>query len=197
MNARLVIFAAVLCASPFAQAQEDNGIINDTQQVFYDVSASSFSKLGKRMKKAAPPGQNGKTKIGETASKWKLSIETTKSQGHCETANVVVTLTSTTTAPRWLEYNDASLHEQKAWDAFQEGLREHANGHIDIGLETVAEMRKSLLEVPPATTCEALKAQMQIYVDGAKAKFDLAHADYDKETKHGKRQGAILRKQIE
>jgi len=84
-----------------------------------------------------------------------------------------------------------------AWDAFQEGLREHANGHIDIGLETVAEMRKSLLEVPPATTCEALKAQMQIYVDGAKAKFDLAHADYDKETKHGKRQGAVLRKQIE
>lgn len=87
--------------------------------------------------------------------------------------------------------------EKKSWDKFLDGLNTHADGHIDIHLETVAAIRSAILSVSSAQNCGELKAEMGAAASAAEAKFSKAHAKYDRETQDGRKQGAILKKQLE
>ena len=196
----LKAISLLLLTIPGASADErtvPEGIELNATIEYYDVSAPSFAKLAKRIKAAAPPDENGKTSVSSTQSTWKVGISTTTLPVQCRTESVTMKLNVVTTMPRWLEFDKAPHLEQDAWEKYQAGLRAHADGHIDIDVNTVSAIRDAILSVPSAANCDVLKSAMAQEASNAEASFTKAHANYDKETKDGRSQGALLEKQLD
>lgn len=72
-----------------------------------EVSAPSFAKLAKRLKKSGPKNKDGKVSISDTQADWKVGIETRTPPNLCETTNVTIKLNVVTTLPNWVEYDKA------------------------------------------------------------------------------------------
>jgi len=195
----IAILFAIFAGPCYGQTDEialPEGITLNSTIDYYDVSAPSFAKLGKRLKSAAPVRDDGKVTVSDTTSSWKVGIETITEPGLCTTEDVVMTLNTITSAPRWIEFESAPYEEQKAWKAFEAGLQAHADGHISIDVQTITAIREALLSVQPGTSCAILKTEMSMRAQEVEARFSKAHKKYDRETKDGRKQGAVLKKQL-
>jgi predicted secreted Zn-dependent protease len=58
--------------------------------------------------------------------------------------NLTVTANINVSTPNWVGYKDASASEQKSWDSFIAGLKNHEEGHVGIDIAAAGEMQSTM-----------------------------------------------------
>jgi predicted secreted Zn-dependent protease len=119
---------------------------------------------------------------------WKLLPQST-ADGRCRTAEVRIDLRGEMLLPRLL---GGSRAQQERFDDYLTRLREHELGHFEIGREAARELEKSLYGLKPARSCAQLQSAARD--EGARLlrKYEALGDAYDRQTEHGRTQGAWL-----
>ena len=152
--------------------------------LFYDVQGSDFETL------LAALNANGGF---HAKAEWKLAYTyVPKRAGRACSANPVSTqLDLSMTMPRWTPPPGASPALFARWQRYTAALRKHEEGHLQIGRDFEDSLKRSLTVINER--CEQLEARVKGIFDLLLEKHRKLDADYDRETAHGRTQGAEFR----
>jgi predicted secreted Zn-dependent protease len=94
--------------------------------------------------------------------------------------------------PRWTDYAKGPAALKKKWGAYMQALRQHENGHKDIGVKTAVEIERSIAELEPAQTCDDLAETANALGRRIISEYAAAEREYDAQTDFGEAQGAVF-----
>jgi len=98
--------------------------------------------------------------------------------------DVLVTVETRITMPRWSSYETAPEAEQSEWDRFCSALRAHEQGHIDLVVEHLHDIDERLVG-------KSASAAQQVWAKALDS-LESANSAYDQETDHGRNEGAVI-----
>lgn len=180
----LACLALLACAGARAEVSEN---LNTT---YYEVSVQPGRPLAPQIHAATPIREGGRTFFGHTD--WNVQWRWTwdrDSAGTCRFTRVTVTLRSTITLPR---LRGASAQQAAAFERFLPALREHENGHQRTAQEAARAIDSELRNFPAQRDCATLEAQANALGERLLERYRDKERQYDRDTGHGKTQGAWL-----
>lgn len=159
------------------------------QIAYYDVSGNSAAELRQQMN-AKGPLDGGKRFDAHTEwhVKWNYRYRPTASG--CELASVNVSLSGTILMPRWVYANDVSNTLIEKWDRYLAALRLHEEGHYAHGASAAKEMEALGESFHGSGDCPAMVSEFNTRAQGIIDKYKAQDVAYDRETDHGRTQGA-------
>ncbi len=159
----------------------------------YEISGGTPEKLLKEMQSKGPL-DDGAGQRFFARTKWyvKWRFDYDDSAEFCRAKDIRTDLKITYQMPTWPDKSEASPGLINYWNGFMANLAEHEIGHGDIGRKTETQINKTLSDYGgDHDSCrdlgKALNAIAHDIIDSS-----TLDADYDKETQHGKTQGAFF-----
>lgn len=157
---------------------------------YYTAEPRWYQSLASAMLGASPVRENGKSYLGHTTWTVKWDMDWTQlGNGQCAINRVRTHLHSVVTLPQAV-LSDAQ--EQSRFDTFLAALRAHELDHVSFARDAAREIDQRIQRLPPMPSCDQLETAAnelgQMQLSEARQR-DLA---YDRETGHGKTQGAVL-----
>ena len=189
----LLIVFAIACASATGPPRNPAfdkfppGISGHTSLIYYDVHGSTFAEvfadLGREGSK-----RFGSTYVGETRSpmRWQWRLDQT-GISYCTIREVMITVNSEITLPRWTAPEDAEPGLADEWKRFIGALEIHEAGHKDISARAAREIVRKLNGMTESCASIGFRANevARSIVDRASQE----QRDYDTATRHGMTQG--------
>ncbi len=131
---------------------------------------------------------------GQTALSFEQVAELVAGADGCRLRHLRTTLVVTVTLPQ-LEGRSArrSAAFERAWEQAVEGLRVHEDGHVDIGIDGAKTSHERLVAAGPFATCRDAKRALMREELRFRHRQDVLHERYDRRTRSGARQGAVVR----
>lgn len=112
-----------------------------------------------------------------------------EASGRCRITEVTTRLFTEVQLP---ELRGASAQHQAAFDRYVQALSRHEQGHVQLGRDAAQAIDRAITALPEASDC----ATLQRAADALGHRLLREHAerekDYDRTTRHGATQGAIL-----
>ena len=152
---------------------------------YYEVRGVDFNAvLGSMM--------SGRQYAGRTD--WLLSYQSQPrmAAGACKAESVTTKLTLSMTLPHWSPPPGAAGDLAGRWERFMSALRLHEDGHVQNARNIESAVKRALLALS-STDCGALDSAMRARFDQLLEQGRAADRDYDRQTDHGKTQGAVFR----
>lgn len=188
-----VLFFAPQAA--LAQDAAPEGVVLREEIKRYGFEASRLGNAGRELMKATPVLIDGEPQAGNVRGAWSLRLSPDATADSCRVEDVEITLTSTLTLPDWTNIDRLDDDAQAEWERYIAALRIYMDGHVELNVAMVSEIRETLLAMPAEATCSALQDNAGQAVAAIEADYDDRRAGYDRETRNGKTLGAVLRKQ--
>jgi len=173
--------AASFLLPPSARAVEYEGPV----YTYYDV----FGTPAEIVQQMKMKGRDGA--FGYTEYHIDYRFSSAQSPQGCGVTAATVTLHVSILLPRLV--GEVSPDLQRSWDAFEPNLRVHEAGHEAIGMTGAKEVETALLAVGGQPNCAATRAAAKAAADAIFAELGNRDQSYDKQTEHGKTQGAVFR----
>ena len=165
---------------------------NDVSVVYYDISARTGTQLVHEMEAKGPVGPDGKRYPAYTRWHVAWDYQYRSGPGACKITDFTAKLEGTMTLPRWIDSESAPKSLVRSWQAMVAALRIHENGHYAHGIEAAREIGALPDSIRPAADCATLEKQINGRAQAIMDKYAALDAEYDRETRHGQTQGAIL-----
>lgn len=176
-------FAVVMAlAAPAAHAQ-------NAQIAYYDIVGNNANELRRQMD-AKGPLDGGKRYDAHTEWNIKWNYRYRPTASGCELADVTVSLSGTILLPRWVDANGASDALVQKWDRYVAALRLHEDGHYAHGEGAAQEIEALAKSFHGSGDCPAMTSEFKDQVRAIIAKYKALDVEYDRETDHGRAQGA-------
>jgi predicted secreted Zn-dependent protease len=181
----LLVFATLACAGG-ARAEVHETLDTD----HYEARVQPGHSLALALNEASPfrPGNQ----VFHSATAWTLDWNVrpqATSDGRCRSADVRVDLKGEMMLPRLL---GGSAQQQDRFESYLTRLREHELGHFEIGREAARELEKELYALRPARSCAELPSSARAHSERLLPKYEARGDAYDRQTQHGRTQGAWL-----
>ena len=164
----------------------------DVRIVYYDIHGRTVRDLFNEMQAKGPADSSGSRFPAYTRWRvsWNFRYESTP--GSCKLTELNASVEGTTTLPHWVEGDAASTPLKKEWQDFIAALRVHESGHYAHGVEAAAEVQGIEPSIQPASDCPDLTRQVTHRAESILEKYRAIDAQYDRDTNHGQKQGAVL-----
>jgi predicted secreted Zn-dependent protease len=179
---------ALLAASAASAPARAAGL----QVVYYDISGRTAKDLFDQMQTRAPEDRFGQRFPAYTEWRvtWNFRYESTPES--CRLTELNASVEAKMTLPRWVDAGSAPASLLEEWQHYVGALRIHENGHYAHGVEAAREVQALEGSIPPAGDCAALTRQVTERAQAIMEKFRALDAQYDRDTNHGQKQGAVL-----
>jgi predicted secreted Zn-dependent protease len=130
----------------------------------------------------------------DSVTNWSLSwsMRYNRSGDGCALASARIDLAVTEVLPELTQPDGLDPDVAARWQSFIGGLRTHEDGHVQRERSGAADLKTAFLQVEPQATCSALGAQLNRLGEDAINRMKLADAAWDRETGHGRLQGATF-----
>lgn len=180
--------ALLIALGAIASARAD-----DVRIVYYDISGHTIRDLVEQMQAKGP---FDKSSGGRSAAytewrvPWNFRYESTPRS--CKLTELNASAEGTMTLPHWVDGGTAPASRMKEWRHFVAALRVHENGHYAHGVQAAEEVRALAGSIQPAADCDDLTRQVTNRAEAILEKYRAVDAKYDRDTKHGQAQGAVL-----
>jgi predicted secreted Zn-dependent protease len=189
-----IVLAAILTLALIGPAAAQIGeITHDKTIQHYDFNASTLGAARKNAFAASTIEENGRTFMGYTWSNWTWNIKWKQSGGLCRVTRADIEVDTTVTLPRWANVNRASVKARDEWIRYAAAIEGHEQGHVEINLAAMRDLKAGLLALEPRRSCKALLSAGRTFSDANNAAVGRRHTEYDRTTRHGATQGAKLR----
>jgi predicted secreted Zn-dependent protease len=177
----LALFAA---APAFADRNEFN--ID-----YFTVTGATSRELAADIDAKSPVGENGLRSDGYTRWTIDWTFVMTPGPTGCSADQIAVNLDIRMTLPRWYPPRSADEALVGRWNHYVAALRLHEDGHRYRSESTARVVRRALLAERHASDCHTLETRLNSRANGLLADLRQRQEDYDRETAHGRTQGAI------
>jgi predicted secreted Zn-dependent protease len=155
---------------------------------YYTITGATGQQLRQQMDQRGPVS-DGKRWAGLTEQQYRWEVRYTTAPNRCAVQSVTISVQTTITLPRWEPPPAASPELRQEWIRFINALALHEDGHRQIGLTGIRQLREQARALSPAPACQALSAALE---QAAKETSDWIRREnirYDQETDHGRTQG--------
>lgn len=161
----------------------------DPQIAYYDVTGNDAQALRQQMS-AKGPLDHGKRFDAHTDWYVKWGYRYRPTATGCEFISVDVSVTGTILLPRWSHTDRASSALVQKWDRYLAALRLHEEGHYDHGADAAKEIEALAKSFHDSGDCKAMVAAFNEQARSIIEKYNALDVAYDRETDHGRAQGA-------
>jgi predicted secreted Zn-dependent protease len=110
----------------------------------------------------------------------------------CEVESGTITLTMTMTLPALSPTAVVAPDVQNTWTTFISNTITHEDGHVRLNYQGVSDFRRDLGNALPALDCTTLKPRLNDLFTQATGTIRQLNIDYDAQTQHGAKQGAVF-----
>lgn len=179
--------AAVLLAVAWTAVRAD-----DASLVYYDVAGHTAAKLRHELDAKGPPDSAGHRFDGQTLWRVNWSYRYAPDGHGCRFTRMSTSLTGTIVLPRWTDADQASSSLVSQWDQYLVALRRHEDGHYAHGVaarDAIQALGESF-HIPG--DCTEIARIFNGEANALLARYASQDVDYDRDTDHGKNQGATF-----
>lgn len=170
-----------LMAAPLLYESED----------YYDIEGHSAQQLREQMNNVRPMEHGQRfDAYTEWYVKWHFDFQNT-AQG-CELTESKVSVDIVYHLPRWANEESAAPELQRHWNSYFKHLLLHERGHAQNGKKAATEIADMLKNLAPFSSCPLLEQMANERAQQIIAEHNAWDLEYDKETRHGRTQGATF-----
>lgn len=165
-------------------------VLETYAQDSYRVAAPAGSSLKNSLNRATPIRQNGE--LFHAYTRWHIDWRfwwNRFDNGRCEITRTTTQLRLTVTLP---ELGDASTSLRDEFERYRERLQFHESGHVRLARETAQAIDRAIRDLPPQRNCSELEAAANAAAYRLLEAGNQRNRDYDRQTGHGRQQGAWL-----
>ena len=172
--------------SAYKKIDYDN-ISVDSQLNYYLVYGNSSSEVRYNMNQ-----NTNRPKPYDAYTKWSVSWHYSwqLSNGRCKVSSANANVKIAMLLPKLSNLSDRPKALKEQWSAYITALKEHENGHREIGLNVANDTLQHILKTPPQTSCDALKTAINHVVAERVSASKNNDKIYDDATNHGLNEGA-------
>lgn len=165
------------------------GVSVTTVDSVYAFSATSEEAIGQALERLGPESGD-RTFHGRHFSRWRYRYALARNEeGGCTIDTVRIRLRSVIVMPRLRNVGRVGPELRTRWRRYTEALRRHEEGHRHIARQAMDRMWEDFMAVPPGP-CDGFGAVLESIQSDAGDRLDRAQAAYDRETDHGRTEGA-------
>jgi predicted secreted Zn-dependent protease len=190
MRRRLLLCA--LLGGALLTAPALAGVQTSIQVEHYDIRGSTAADLRAEMRARGPTGPDGRRFDGYT--RWRVSWEYhyRSGGGQCAIDSVKTTVQITTTLPRWTDEARGNSALRDQWRRYLAALTQHEDGHAQNGLGAARDIDAAIARLPAEPNCGAMAERANAAGQARLRQYNQRDLDYDRETGHGRSQGAVF-----
>lgn len=180
----LRLAALVMAGSPgpvAAQATEAFAGIPGVTIVYYLVDGGDAAAVRQSIDAGRPTDRHDGTRV-DALSGWTMRWRWPRTRRGCRLAAATVRFRATVTMPRLAPTARLTEAERAVWDGYVAALARHEAGHVRYSYDHRADVLAAIRGATCATADRAAAAAL--------AGLDAYHVGYDRETGHGRTQGA-------
>jgi predicted secreted Zn-dependent protease len=107
--------------------------------------------------------------------------------------NPRINLSVTVTLPRWIPGLPVGPELIQTWNEYVTNLAAHEAGHMKIAREAAEDVQRQLEAMPGYPTAPEARRAAQTIMNEVVDEFRVREREYDRQTRHGRTQGAVLR----
>jgi predicted secreted Zn-dependent protease len=159
------------------------GALPQTRLTGYVVSGRNLRSVRAMMTDARPADSTGARHDALTS--WRIQPKLMQRNGECDPQSADVEYTITVTLPDLETRDQLNRSERAEWDRYFAALIGHETNHVRIVQVGVERLKASM---QAARGCEAIHAASRAVL----AEIREASAQYDRQTRHGATEGALL-----
>ncbi len=160
---------------------------------YYRVYGSTAGELSDDMDRVGPLDGQGKRAIATTwwNVRYIYRVKPTAT-AFCELSSFSAGVDLTMTLPRWQPGPRASKDLRQQWEKFVAHVKEHEDGHAEIGRAAATEVERRVRAVSERQPCDRFKEAIEEVATDTITEYRRKDVQYDRETQHGLTQGAIF-----
>jgi len=159
---------------------------------YYDIEGRTAAELRQQMNIYGVAWTNGSIYDAYTGWNVKWNYRYRVTDHNCSIGSVSTTLNVEFRLPRWTDYDGGSSALKKKWDEYMGSLRQHENGHKDLGIQAAIEIERSIAGLKPAQTCDNLAQTANALGRRIISEYAAKEREYDDQTNFGETQGAVF-----
>ena len=166
-------------------------LINESYK-YYDIEGRNVEELRLQMKQHGTKWNDGKVYAALTTWDIKYDYDVASEGGKFFIKSADTKIGVVIHLPRRQE--DATHTEQLIgqWDKFMKNLREHEIGHRDLAVKAAGEVNEILVNLGSFDSKSDLAKEAKRLVQAKLKAMKEIQVAYDKDTRHGIKQGAVL-----
>lgn len=194
MSAGIGLLAVLALAAHAIETPVVEGVAVTQRIDTYVVTGITSRRLLEEMDAVArAEPETGARTYGRTdyAIKWSYTSRS-RPGGRCAVDQAQVKLEIGIRLPEWQPASEPREALQAQWQAFHDALTGHELRHRELAMRAARQMR-DMLSVLVAPTCEALEGEASRQASVIMAQAEQANRAYDRETEHGRTEGAWWR----
>lgn len=167
------------------------GVELTTDVALYDIAGDTADALRRDMNDKRPTSTQGRF---DAHTSWYVSwrFQRAPTALGCRIEQVKVKLDVRYELPSWSPDNGAKAALVTKWNRYIEALKKHERGHALNGEAAAEEVKVALDRLGSSPTCEAAEAEANRIGRAITDKYSGKDGDLDRQTNHGKTQGAIF-----
>lgn len=184
----LALFSALLALASPAWCEPTVTVKTET----YDIYGTTAKELRNQMVLFGVTWRDGKKYDALTTwfTRWNYTWES--GVHSCKITGVRTSVEVIHRIPRWVNPDQAPPALWSQWERYMENLLLHERGHRDIGIAAASEIEAAIGRMPPERSCKALETTANALGERTLERYRELEADYDKNTGHGRTQGAVF-----
>ena len=166
------------------------GIVLIDRSETYDVDGRSIAELVTSIRERGPRiDDHGFGARTHWSVRWRYGYRAVGAE--CRPTQIDLELEIVVTLPVWRPGPEVAPDVVARWEAFSEGLSRHEAGHRDNAVEAARRVRDAVREAR-AVSCVEMEREVNRAAREIVARHHQRDLDYDRETDHGRTQGAVL-----
>jgi predicted secreted Zn-dependent protease len=100
--------------------------------------------------------------------------------GGCRVAEFTLTLNARMKLPKWVDANQADRDLRTRWDAFEQRLRQHEDGHKNNGIKAANDLARRIKAIGEFPDCAQLNAEIKKVGDRVWSEYALLDDAFDR-----------------
>lgn len=158
--------------------------IENATMIYYTITGSTANELRQEMSKLGPLDPDDGLHY-DARTDWYISWTWPGyGKGECDLMQTSINYDIKVTVPLWKLPSDIDPGLVDRWNHYMNNLMLHEQGHVNIILNHYLKVKEAI----QAATCDTAEEAAQ----EAANELRVLHQEYDKQTGHGKTQGAVF-----
>lgn len=158
---------------------------------YYDLEGTTVCDLQKKINEQGTKWNDGRTYAAVTSWDLRYSYDIANDNGKCSVKSVRTDVDIVYHLPRRAPC--ATVPELNAqWEKYLVNLKQHEFGHKDLTVKVAAQLNETLASLQGFASEEELEREAKRRTDEKLQELKQVQIDYDRETRHGATQGAVL-----
>jgi predicted secreted Zn-dependent protease len=165
--------------------------VKETYQ-FYDIDGKTPDELRAQMKRNGTTWNDGKVYAALTTWDIRYHYDITHNNGRYQLSEIGTEVDIVFHLPKLVPSPGTPDHLSLSWNTYLENLKTHEVGHRDLAVSIGEEIYQALASLESSVDKRELDRCAQSLIKAKFKRLKQVQIDYDAETHHGIKQGAVL-----